>query len=31
MDIDQQLLADLIRCTQELETAVSKLPLPTGE
>jgi hypothetical protein len=31
MDIDLQLLADLIRCTQKLETAVAKLPLPTGE
>jgi hypothetical protein len=31
VDIDEQLLADLIRCTKKLEGAVGKLALPTAE
>jgi hypothetical protein len=31
MEIDQRLLADLIRCTKKLETAVGKLAPPAGE
>ena len=31
MDIDEQLLANLIRCTKKLETAVGKLAPPAGE
>jgi hypothetical protein len=31
MEIDERLLADLIRCTQRLETAVGKLTPPAGE
>jgi hypothetical protein len=31
MDIDEGLLADLIRCTKKLEGAVGKLDLPAGE
>jgi hypothetical protein len=31
MEIDERLLADLIRCTQRLETAVGKLIPPAGE
>src|SRR6266849_5656794 len=31
MEIDQGLLADLIRCTKKLATAVGKLDLPAGE
>jgi hypothetical protein len=31
VDIDEQLLADLIRCTKKLEVAVGKLALPTAE
>ncbi len=31
MEIDQALLADLIRCTKKLETAVGKLIPPVGE
>jgi len=31
VDIDEQLLADLIRCTKKLEAAVGKLALPTAE
>jgi hypothetical protein len=31
MEIDQGLLADLIRCTKRLATAVGKLDLPAGE
>ena len=30
-DIDEGLLADLIRCTKKLETAVAKLAPPAGE
>src|SRR5438552_6102949 len=30
-EIDERLLADLIRCTKKLETAVGKLAPPTGE
>ncbi|HWX30289.1 MAG TPA: hypothetical protein VNZ53_22970 [Steroidobacteraceae bacterium] len=31
MEIDEGLLADLIRCTKKLETAVRKLDPPSGE
>jgi hypothetical protein len=31
MEIDERLLADLIRCTKRLETAVGKLDPPPGE
>ena len=31
MEIDEGLLADLVRCTRKLETAVAKLGPPTGE
>jgi hypothetical protein len=31
MEIDEVLLADLIRCTKKLETAVGKLDPPAGE
>jgi len=31
MEIDEGLLADLIRCTKKLETAVGKLDPPAGE
>jgi hypothetical protein len=31
MEIDQRLLADLIRCTRKLETAVAKLDAPAAE
>jgi len=31
MEIDEGLLADLIRCTKKLERAVGKLDLPAGE
>jgi hypothetical protein len=31
MEIDEGLLADLIRCTKKLETSVRKLDLPAGE
>ena len=31
VDIDEKLLADLIRCTRKLETAVGKLVPPAGE
>ena len=31
MEIDEGLLADLIRCTKKLETAVGKLDPPTGD
>ena len=31
MEIDEGLLADLIRCTKKLEKAVAKLDPPTGE
>jgi len=31
MEIDEGLLADLIRCTKKLETAVGKLDPPTRE
>jgi hypothetical protein len=31
MEIDERLLADLIRCTKRLETAVGKLDPPSGE
>jgi hypothetical protein len=31
MEIDQRLLADLIRCTRKLETAVAKLDPPAAE
>src|SRR6266478_583093 len=31
MEIDEGLLADLIRCTKKLETALSKLDPPAGE
>jgi hypothetical protein len=31
VDIDEQLLADLIRCKKKLEGAVGKLALPTAE
>ena len=31
MEIDEGLLADLIRCTKKLETAVGKLDPPTCE
>jgi hypothetical protein len=30
-EIDERLLADLIRCTKKLETAVEKLAPPAGE
>jgi hypothetical protein len=30
-DIDEHLLADLIRCTRILEAAVGRLELPAGE
>ncbi len=30
-EIDEGLLADLIRCTKKLETAVAKLDAPAGE
>ena len=31
MEIDEGLLADLIRCTKKLEAAVRKLDLPAGD
>jgi hypothetical protein len=31
MEIDQGLLADLIRCRKKLEMAVAKLDPPSGE
>ena len=31
MELDQQLLADLIRCTKKLETAVGKLVPPSAD
>jgi hypothetical protein len=31
MEIDEGLLADLIRCTKKLETAVGKLDPPAGD
>ena len=31
MEIDEGLLADLIRCTKKLEAAVGKLDLPAGD
>jgi hypothetical protein len=31
MEIDEGLLADLIRCTKKLETAAAKLSPPDGE
>ena len=31
VEIDEGLLADLVRCTKKLETAVAKLDAPAGE